>query len=164
MNTVTKWLTRDSVVLGLKATDAKHLCGEVAKFVAHRQNLDENVIFRALWRREQCGSTGLGHGIAIPHARIPGISDPVVLFARTRDPIPFDSPDRQPVSAFFVILVPEHANEDHLRILATVSEMFSDKKFRRQLEVETDAAAIQRLFGNWAGESDLGAPKRLRAI
>src|SRR6185295_11739634 len=94
VNAVTKWLTRESVVLGLKATDAKHLCDEVATFVAHRQNIDQDVIFRALWRREQCGSTGLGHGIAIPHARIPGISDPVVLFARTRDPIPFDAPDR----------------------------------------------------------------------
>jgi nitrogen PTS system EIIA component len=143
-------LSSEDVVLGLTATDAKRACEEIALLAARRHQVDEELVFRALWRREQSGSTAIGHGIAIPHARLPGLTDPVVLFARTKLPIPFRAPDRQPVSAFFVILVPEHANEEHLRILATVSEMFSDETFRDRLETATEPAAIQRLFGQWA--------------
>jgi len=150
MNIIGGVLSSEGVVLGLKATDAKQVCAEIAALVARRNQVDEELVFRALWRREQCGSTAVGHGIAIPHARIPHIVAPVVLFARTRDPIAFGAPDHQPVSAFFVILVPEHANEEHLRILATVSEMFSEKAFRKQLEAAMEPAAIQSLFGNWA--------------
>jgi nitrogen PTS system EIIA component len=147
-------LSSEGVVLGLKATNAKQVCEEIAALVARRNQVDEELVFRALWRREQCGSTAVGHGIAIPHARIPGIAAPVVLFARTKEPIAFGAPDHQPVSAFFVILVPEHANEEHLRILAAVSEMFSDAAFRGQLEAATEPAAIQRLFGQWATEHE----------
>ena len=136
-------------MLGLTATDAERVCEEIALLAARRPRVDHKLVFRALWRREQSGSTALGHGIAIPHARIPDITEPVVLFVRTKVPIPFDAPDKQPVSAFFVILVPEHANEEHLRILATVSEMFSDRAFRDRLEAATEPLAIQRLFGQY---------------
>ena len=139
-------------MLELTATDAKRVCEAIALLAARHDQVDDELVFRALWRREQSGSTALGHGIAIPHARIPGITDPVVLFVRTKLPIPFGATDHQPVSAFFVILVPEHANEEHLRILATVSEMFSDKAFRDRLEGATEPVAIQRLFGEWARE------------
>jgi mannitol/fructose-specific phosphotransferase system IIA component (Ntr-type) len=61
----------------------------------------------------------------------------------------FGAPDRQPVSILFVILVPEHANEEHLQILAMVSEMFADQDFRDQLNAATEATTIQRLFGEW---------------
>ena len=149
MNIISRLLSSEDVVLGLSATDAKRACEEIARLASRRLHVDDKLVFRALWRREQSGSTALGHGIAIPHARIPGITDPIVLFVRTKLPIPFGAPDHQPVSALFVILVPEHANEEHLRILATVSEMFSDKAFRGRLEAATEPLAIQRLFGHW---------------
>jgi len=136
-------------VLGLTATDAKRAYEEIALLAARRPHIDDKLVFRALWRREQSGSTALGHGIAVPHARLSGITDPVVLFARTKVPIPFDAPDHQAVSDFFVILVPEHANKEHLRILATVSEMFSDKAFRDRLRAAAEPLAIQRLFDQW---------------
>jgi PTS system nitrogen regulatory IIA component len=136
-------------VLGLTATDAQRTCKEIALLAARRHQLDDELIFRALWRREQIGSTGIGHGIAIPHARIPGITTPILLFARTKLPVPFGALDHQPVSSFFMILVPEHANEEHLRILAAVSEMFFDRAFRNLLETATEPTAIQRLFGQW---------------
>ena len=139
-------------MLGLAAVDAKQACEQIALLAARRPQVGDRLVFRALWRREQSGSTAVGHGIAIPHARIPGITDPVVLFVRTKLAIPFGAPDHQPVSAFFVILVPEHANEEHLRILATVSEMFSDKAFRDQLEAATEPLAIQRLFAQYHSE------------
>jgi nitrogen PTS system EIIA component len=152
VNILSNLLSSEDVVLGLTATDAKQACEEIALLAARRPQVDDKLVLRALWRREQSGSTAIGHGIAIPHARIPGIADPVVLFVRTKLPIPFGAPDHQPVSAFFVILVPQHANEEHLRILATVSEMFSDNAFRDRLEAATEPLAIQRLFGQWAGK------------
>jgi PTS system nitrogen regulatory IIA component len=152
VNILSSLLSSEDVLLGLTATDAERACEQIALLAARRPQVDEKLVFRALWRREQSGSTALGHGIAIPHARIPGITDPVVLFVRTKLPIPFGAPDHQPVSAFFVILVPEHANEEHLRILATVSEMFSDKAFRARLEAATEPLAIQRLFGEYRCE------------
>ena len=150
MDIVGGFLSTQDVVVGITATDAKGACEEIASLAARRHHLDEELVFRALWRREQIGSTGIGHGIAIPHARIPGIAKPVVFFARASAPVPFGALDRQPVSVFFMILVPEHANEEHLRILATVSEMFSEREFRNRLQGATDATAIQRLFGQRA--------------
>jgi len=149
VNIISGLLSSEDVVLGLKATQTKRACEEIARLASRRHQLDGELVFRALWRREQRGSTGLGHGIAIPHARIPGIADPIVLFVRTKLPIPFGAPDHQPVSAFFVILVPENANEEHLRILATVSGMFSDRAFRDRLEAATESVAIRRLFVQW---------------
>jgi len=151
MSLISHFLSSEDVVLGLAATTATRLVEEIASLVAARHPLDSKLVFRALWRREQSGSTGLGHGLAIPHARVPGIDQPIVLFVRTQLPIPFRAPDQEPVSAFFVILVPEHANEQHLQILASVSEMFSSERFRRRLETATDPAAIHRLFDEWAG-------------
>jgi PTS system nitrogen regulatory IIA component len=106
----------------------------------------------AFARREQVGSTGLGYGIAIPHARITGISEPIVLIVRTKSAIEFHAPDRKPVSVLFVILVPEHAHDEHLKILATVSEMFSNKTFRDRLEATIEPGAIQRLFSEWKSD------------
>ena len=97
------------------------------------------MVERALWRREQTGSTGLGFGIAIPHARIPGISRPFLLFVRIRQPIKFGAPDRKPVNSLFTILVPSYATEEHLRILGAVSSMFASEAFRGRL-----AAAVGR--------------------
>jgi len=145
-------LCSGNVVLGLTACDTKGALEEIALQVARRHQLDHALIFRALWRREQSGSTAVGHGFAIPHARIPGVREPIVLFVRPKLPIEFGAPDHQPVSALFVILVPEHANEEHLQVLASVSEMLSSKRFRKRLDAATDLAAIQRVFGEWASD------------
>jgi PTS system nitrogen regulatory IIA component len=149
MNIVGDLLSGKDVVLGLSATDAEHACEEIAMIAAHLHKLDDALVFRALWRREQIGSTGIGHGVAIPHARIPGITTPILLFARTKLPVPFGALDHQPISTFFMILVPEHAIDEHLRILATVSDMLSDRAFRNRLETATEPTEIQRLFNQW---------------
>jgi PTS system nitrogen regulatory IIA component len=151
---IRRLLSSENVVLGLLATDKKSVLEEIALLISCRYQIDHTPIFRALWRREQSGSTALGHGFAIPHARIPGVREPIVLFVRPKLPIEFAAPDHQPVTALFVILVPEHANEEHLRVLASVSEMFSSKRFRKRLDAATDPAAIQRLFGEWASDTD----------
>jgi nitrogen PTS system EIIA component len=150
MNIVTRFLSSDDVVVGLDVPDKRGALEAAASMVEHHHHIHRDAVVRALWRREQIGSTGIGHGIAIPHARIPGISEPIALLMCTKHPMVFGAPDHKPVSVLFVILVPEHANEEHLQILATASEMFADKNFRDQLEAAGEPAKIQRLFGEWA--------------
>jgi nitrogen PTS system EIIA component len=147
MNVVSRFLSRGDVVLGLNVPDKRRALEEAALLVETRHHVNHAPIFRALWRREQSGSTGLGHGIAVPHARIAGINEPIVLLVRTKVPIKFGAPDREPVSVLFVILVPDHATEEHLQLLASVAEMFSDATFRDRLLAATEPAAVQRLFG-----------------
>ena len=154
MNIISRLLSSDDVVVGLDVPNKLRALQEVAAILERRHNVSQAPVLRALLRREQSGSTGLGHGIAVPHARIADISEPIVLFVRTRSAIDFRAADHEPVSFLFVILVPEHANEEHLKILATVSEMFSSKTFRDRLEATVEPAAIQRLFSEWtSGDS-----------
>lgn len=149
MNMISRFLSRDDVVLDVDVPDKTRALEEAAFLVEARHHVNHAPVFRALWRREQSGSTGVGHGIAIPHARIAGISEPIVLLVRTKVPIKFGAPDREAVSVLFVILVPEQANEEHLRILATASELFSDPTFRDRLLAAREPVAVQRLFGEW---------------
>lgn len=108
----------------------------------------------ALNQREKLGSTGLGMGIAIPHQRIKGLKEALGAFVRLKSPIEFDAPDNQPVSLFFFMLAPEQANETHLRLLAELAQMFSDKNFRETLLNAPDAATIAGAFEKW----DIHAP------
>jgi PTS system nitrogen regulatory IIA component len=149
MNIVSRYLARDDVVVDLNVPDKLRALEEAALLVEAHHHLNHAPVFRALWRREQSGSTGLGHGIAIPHPRIAGIDEPIVLLARTRAPIKFGAPDREGVSVLLVILVPERATEEHLRILATVTQMFADPAFRDQVAAAEEPAVIRRLVHDW---------------
>jgi PTS system nitrogen regulatory IIA component len=108
----------------------------------------------ALNQREKLGSTGLGMGIAIPHQRIKGLKQALGAFIRLKTPIEFDAPDNLPVSLFFFMLAPEQANETHLRLLAELAQMFSDKTFRETLQNAPDAATVASAFEQW----DIHAP------
>ena len=152
MNIISRYLSSDDVVVGLDVPDRQRALEEAAFLLERRHNVNHAPVLRALSRREEIGSTGLGHGVAVPHARIPGISEPMVLLIRTKYPIEFGAPDQKPVSVLFVILVPDHANEEHLKILATVSEMFADDTFRRRVQAASDPAAAQRLFSEWVSD------------
>jgi PTS system nitrogen regulatory IIA component len=99
--------------------------------------------------REKLGSTGLGQGVAIPHARIKGLAKAVAAFVRPKLPIQFDSPDDDPVGCFFVLLVPAQATEQHLQILANVAQMLSNAQFRDRLGESKSQDEIHQLFAVW---------------
>jgi nitrogen PTS system EIIA component len=152
MNILSGLFSSDDVVVDVDVPNKLRALEEASVILARLHNVSQDAVRRALWRREQVGSTGLGHGVAVPHARIPGIREPIVLFLRTKFAIDFHSPDHKPVSLLFVILVPEQANDEHLKILATVSEMFSDRTFRARLEGTKEPAAVRRLFSEWTSD------------
>jgi PTS system nitrogen regulatory IIA component len=139
-------LTPADVLLDVDAPTKRRALREIARFVAGRHGLIEADVHASLVEREEIGSTGLGFGIAIPHARVTGLSLPVAGFLRTKAPIEFGAPDDKPVSEMLVLLVPPQAADEHLQLLAEVAEMFSDRKLRESLRTRVDAAAVHALL------------------
>ncbi len=132
---VAAWLQPEGIHLDVPLRDSHHALEFIAQAIATHHGLDPSRIFRALSRREQAGSTGLGGGFAVPHARIAGIARPLTLLVRTHRPIEFKAPDHDPVWLMLAILVPEHGDaNDHLKLLALVAELFSDPRFRARID------------------------------
>ena len=106
-------------------------------------------VFDRLVARERLGSTGLGEGCALPHARVPGLGRTLAAFLRLRAGVDFDSPDHEPVDLVFGLLVPEESTDEHLEILAAVAGVFSDERVRSSIRsVEEPARIREVLVGN----------------
>jgi nitrogen PTS system EIIA component len=146
---VANWLQPEQILIDIPLRNSAHALEVIADAISAHHGLDPGPIFRALSRREQAGSTGLGGGFAIPHARISGIERPLTLLLRARHAIPFKAPDSAPVSLMLAILVPEQGDkDDHLQLLALVAELFSRPRFRAQLDAGTDPVALAAAFGS----------------
>ena len=113
-----------------------------------------------LFARERLGSTGLGHGVAIPHGRIKGLKNPLAAVVRLTHPIPFDAPDDEPVSLLIFLLVPEAATQRHLEILSEIAELLSDRELRERLKTEPDAAQVHSLIERWQPLRSVPEPER----
>jgi PTS system nitrogen regulatory IIA component len=143
-------LCPDEIALDLEVSTRWEALRAVGALLERSRGLDAPPIFRALWRREQAQSTALGHGIALPHARIMRITEPITAYVRTKLPIAFAAPDRSLVSELFVVLVPEgDDNARHLELLALIAEMFSDVAFRAGLGQAADVDAVRAIFQRW---------------
>jgi len=92
-------------------------------------DLTQDSVFDRLLERERLGSTGLGHGIALPHARMRNIDQAYGAFIQLQQGVEFDAIDNKPVDLLFALLVPEAATQEHLQLLATLAEMFSNQEF-----------------------------------
>jgi PTS system nitrogen regulatory IIA component len=149
MSLLSKLLPVANVILGLDVTSKKRVFEHVGLLFENALGVGRGHVFDALLARERLGSTGLGHGIAIPHGRIKGLREAAGAFVRTSTPIPFEAPDGNPVQLIFVLLVPEKATDLHLQILSELAQMFSDKEMRAQLAALPDARDVQRLISKW---------------
>lgn len=144
---VASWLQPQGVLLDVDARDREHALDVAAAEIGNAHGMDPAPIFRALMRRELAGSTALGNGFAIPHARVAGIGRPLTLFMRTTQPLAFHAPDGLPVSELLVIMVPaDGANEDHLQLLALVARLFSDRAFRGLLHGSASVEGVGEVF------------------
>ena len=111
--------------------------------------LSRALVTDSLFSRERLGSTGLGHGVAIPHGRIKGLKAPMAAVFQLAQPIGFDSPDEQAVGLMIFLLVPEAATQKHLEILSEIAEMLSDASLREQLLTIKDANELYQRIANW---------------
>ena len=148
MSQLLRLLPPENVLLDLEATSKKRVFERVGLLFENNQGIARSTVFEALFAREKLGSTGLGHGIAVPHGRIKGLKEAKGAFVRLASPVPFESPDGQPVSLLFVLLVPEHATDQHLQILSELAERFSDRQCREALCAADSADTIHRIFAN----------------
>src|SRR5512138_3520333 len=149
MNPIADLLPAANVLADLDARSKGDLFAAFGRLFAAGNGLDVAQVVGSLQAREKLGSTGLGQGIAIPHGRIKGLNEALGAFARLKTPIAFDAPDSRPVGNVFVLLVPEHATEQHLQLLSELAQMFSEKKFRDALAAAPDATALHDVFNAW---------------
>lgn len=111
--------------------------------------LNKNSVFKSLMGREQIGSTSLGHGIALPHARMPHLSTPIGCLVTLENGIDFDAFDDIPVDLLFVLLVPEEATEEHLTLLAKLAELFEQTEARKTLRACQSDNELYHEFVNY---------------
>ena len=136
----------ESVVPSLRVTSKKQALQELAKKAAELTGQPERALFEVLIERERLGTTGVGHGIGIPHGKLPELERLHGLFARLESAVDFDSIDEQPVDLIFVLLAPETAGADHLKALARVSRLFRDRAICEKLRGSDSADAIYALL------------------
>ncbi len=156
MNPVSELLTVDDIQLDVDVPDKARLLQRMAALLSRRQGLSQAQVLEGLTAREQLGSTGLGHGVAIPHARMPQCGAATGVFVRTKVAVPFDAPDGKPASIFLGLLVPKQATERHLQLLSTAAAMFSDRGFRDKLRKAPDASTVRALLTAWPGSPAQG--------
>jgi PTS system nitrogen regulatory IIA component len=140
------FISPDSVVASLKAKSKKQLLQDLSVRAARLTGLSERDIFDVLLQRERLGSTGLGHGIAIPHGKVQGLKRIVGIFARLAEPVDFDAVDGDPVDIVFLLLAPEGAGADHLKALARISRLLREGSAVEKLRASKDAAALYALL------------------
>ena len=149
MSRIAKLLSVGNILLDVPATSKKRLLEQAALLFENENRLERNKVFDSLFARERLGSTGLGQGVAIPHGRIKNLKAPLIAVLRANEAVPFEAPDGQPVRLLVVLLVPEHATEEHLEILSELAEILSDKAILDTLMTAADPESIFRLLSNW---------------
>ncbi|OYU42003.1 MAG: PTS sugar transporter subunit IIA [Burkholderiales bacterium PBB4] len=149
MNRLANILSPSQVVAQVDVTSKKRAFEEAGLLFENLHGLSRALVTDSLFSRERLGSTGLGHGVAIPHGRIKGLKAPMSAVFQLATPIGFDSPDDQPVSLMIFLLVPEAATQKHLEILSEIAEMLSDTELRERLPQTTDSASLHSLLAGW---------------
>jgi PTS system nitrogen regulatory IIA component len=143
---VTDLIAPEQVIAGLRVAGKAELLHELARRAAKALGIDQSAIETALAAREEMGSTGVGQGVAIPHARIAKLDRFYALFARLAKPIDFHAVDEQPVDLVILLLSPDAAGNDHLAALACVSRRLRDAKVARGLRAAGNAPDLFRVL------------------
>lgn len=139
-------VARDNVVLDLRATEKKTALADLAQRASDKAGVPPDLIVNALFAREALGSTGVGGGIAIPHARLAAIAKPFALFARLRAPIEFDAVDGKPVDLLLLLLLPAATHGEQMNALACAARALRDPKIAETLrKAKTPDAAYNAM-------------------
>mgnify|MGYP003345589142 FL=1 len=149
MNRLSAILPSSQVLVDVDTSSKKRVFEYAGLLFENQHAIARATVTDNLFARERLGSTGLGHGVAIPHGRIKGLKNPLAAVIRLKDPIPFDAPDDEPVSLLIFLLVPEAATQRHLEILSEIAELLSDRELRDKLKTEPEAAKVHELIERW---------------
>ena len=143
---VTDLIGLDQIVVGLRVSDKPQLLQELARRAAPVVKVEPDELLKALQAREQLGSTGIGKGFAVPHARPHTLREPFALFVRLARPIDFAAVDEKPVDIVVLLLSPEADASRHLATLAAVCRPARDPVFLQRLRKAADAGEVHRLL------------------
>ena len=139
-------VSEEAVLASVKASSKKQVLQEIAHKAADLYGLHCGTVVNSLVAREKLGSTAMGHGVAIPHARLEGLDRIMGVFARLEKPVDFEAADSQGVDLVFALLAPEEADANHLRALAKVSRRMRDETIRDKLRGSDDPMAIHAML------------------
>ena len=141
-------LLEDGLILAdLLATDKAGVIREFADLLVSKGKVkDADELVRIVLERESQGSTGIGDGIAIPHAKSRAVSDPVVVFGRSRRGVDFQTLDGKPADLFFLLISPEGRPGEHLKTLARISRIMRNAGLRERLRASRDRTEIEQLL------------------
>jgi PTS system nitrogen regulatory IIA component len=140
------WLDREAIAYRSGATNKRQALGAAADLGARAFDLEAGEILDALCEREAEGSTGVGHGVAVPHARLAGLTAMRAVFVRLESPVDFGAVDDQPVDLLLALFAPPEAGSEHLRALARVSRLLRRAEVRQRLRQARSADAIYALL------------------
>ena len=149
MNRLASILPPAQVLVHVEATSKKRAFEEAGLLFESLHGLSRSLVTDSLFSRERLGSTGLGHGVAIPHGRIKGLKAPMAAVFLLGTPIGFDAPDDHPVRLLIFLLVPEAATQKHLEILSEIAELLSDASLRERMNDSTAAFQLHALIAQW---------------
>jgi PTS system nitrogen regulatory IIA component len=138
------FLSAKDIIIDVRASDKAGLLQELSRQAAVSLNLPADVLSSDILKRENLGSTGMGNGVAIPHARTPDLKKPFGILARLKKPIDFDAVDSEPVDLVFFLLLPVASSGEQLSALACVARKFRVPATIRHLRRATDAAELYR--------------------
>jgi PTS system nitrogen regulatory IIA component len=141
---ISNFLSPNDVFLDLRAPDKTTLLQDLAQRAAKSAGLAPETIFAELQKREQLGSTGMGGGVAIPHARYQELKKPFGIFARFKPAVDFEAIDNKPVDLVFLLLVPAAAEGEHLNMLAAVSRRMRSREVTDKLRSIRDVKVFYR--------------------
>lgn len=139
-------MSPQKIFIDTEVTSKKKLLEMIANIVADRSNLAQSTIYNNLLSRERLGSTGLGKGFAVPHARVPELDQTIGCFFRLKEPVNFESPDNQPVDLVFTIVIPEEATEEHLLILSSLARIFSQSEVCQAIRDAVGKEEIEQII------------------
>ncbi|MBA3516441.1 MAG: PTS IIA-like nitrogen regulatory protein PtsN [Rhizobiales bacterium] len=139
-------LKPEAVLPSVHVQSKKQVLQEVCEAAAGLTGLTEREIFDTVLQRERLGSTGVGHGVAIPHGKLGAVEKLVGVFARLARPVEFDSLDDQPVDLVFLLLAPATAGADHLKALARIARVLRDSAVAQKLRLARDRSEIHQIL------------------
>ncbi len=140
---ISQYLKTENIMLDVKSTSKKNLLEFIASKMSQYHENAKDIIFEKLYEREKLGTTGLGRGIAIPHARIPDIIEPEIIVIKLETPLNYEALDGNDVDIVFALIVPEKKDSLHIDILASIANMLEDKSFLLDLRNSSSSSEIQ---------------------
>ncbi|MBT9383900.1 PTS sugar transporter subunit IIA [Pseudooceanicola sp. CBS1P-1] len=139
-------LKPEAIKVIASASSKKRLLQDIGELAQSAYGLDQSLVVEALQERENLGPTGVGHGVALPHARLEGMDQVLGAFIALEKPVDFAAIDRQPVDVIFALFAPENAGVEHLKALALVSRSLRNQALCKKLRSNSDPATLYAIL------------------